>query len=119
MTPAAHEAYETMKRIHLESMSPAQHPASAQQPLKRACEDFEAIFVQYLFKSMRQSVDRVTDDSEGSTRELHESMLDEAVAAELSRSGGLGLGKLLYEQLCARGTSTHHASQRSAQWAER
>jgi peptidoglycan hydrolase FlgJ len=73
------------------------------QKLKKACEDFEAIMVTYLFKSMRETSMRSEPEGEGeefaSGKGLYESMMDEAVAGELSHSQGLGLAKLLYKQL--------------------
>jgi peptidoglycan hydrolase FlgJ len=71
------------------------------QKLKKACEDFEAIMVTYLFKSMRESTLKAETETEefGSGKGLYEGMMDETLANQLSHHQGLGLAKLLYQQL--------------------
>ncbi len=69
------------------------------QRLKETCEDFEAVLTGYLFRSMRQSVGKEESETEGLAEGFYYEMLDQAVARELSRRPGLGLAKLLYEQL--------------------
>ncbi len=73
--------------------------ASEQKKLKSACEEFEAVLTNILFKSMRETIPKANADGEANAMGLYESMLDESVAQELSHGPGLGLGKLLYQQL--------------------
>jgi|WetSurMetagenome_2_1015567.scaffolds.fasta_scaffold10155_6 peptidoglycan hydrolase FlgJ len=71
-----------------------------EKKLKKACADFEAIFVFQLLKTMRQSVPRngILKPSQG--RETYEMMLDQKIAEELAHKGeGLGLQKMLYNQI--------------------
>ena len=70
-----------------------------QQKLKKACEDFEAIMITYLFKSMRQTSLKTETEEFGSCKDLFEGMMDETLATQLSHQQGLGLARLLYEQL--------------------
>ncbi len=65
--------------------------------LKKACRDFESLFVAYLLKTMKASIPKAEEPSQA--KEIYEAMLDEAIAREISLSKGLGLGDLLYEQL--------------------
>lgn len=67
--------------------------------LKKACADFESLFLNYMLKSMRSSGSEggFIDQSEES--KLFQSMFDENLAKEISSSGGLGLGDILLEQL--------------------
>ncbi len=69
------------------------------QKLKQACAEFESLFLNYLLKSMRASVPEggLIDQSEES--KMFKAMLDEKLADEISASGGLGLGQVLYQQL--------------------
>jgi Rod binding domain-containing protein len=70
------------------------------QKLKKACEDFEAIMVTYLFKSMRETALKAdSEDFGGGGKDLYEGMMDETLATQLSHQGELGLAKLLYQQL--------------------
>lgn len=67
--------------------------------LKKACEDFETIMTTYLLKSMNETVMRTESEAFGSGRDLYEGMMVETVAGQLSHSQGIGLAKLLYQQL--------------------
>jgi peptidoglycan hydrolase FlgJ len=71
------------------------------EKLKKACEDFEAIMVTYLFKSMRETALRAEPESDefGSSRGLYEGMMDETLANQLSHQEGMGLARILYHQL--------------------
>jgi flagellar protein FlgJ len=67
------------------------------QRLRETCEEFEAIMMQYLLKSMRQTVDRAEEPDQA--REIYEAMLDEHLAREISRNQSNGLAATLYQQL--------------------
>ncbi len=79
----------------------AQKAAIEKSKLKGACEDFEAVLTNILFKSMRETIAKAGIEAHDNAMELYESMLDETVAKELSHGPGLGLGKLLYQQLAS------------------
>ncbi len=67
--------------------------------LKKACADFESIFIDYIFKSMRKSVPQ--NGLFGNTQEqkVYKSMADQAMSESIARGKGMGLGDLLYNQL--------------------
>lgn len=65
--------------------------------LKDACEQFEAIFMQYLLKSMRQTVARAEDPEQA--QEVYEAMMDESLAKEIAGHQSNGLAAMLYKQL--------------------
>jgi len=75
------------------------------QKLKQACAEFESLFLNYLLKSMRASVPEggLIDQSEES--KMFKAMLDEKLADEISASGGVGLGEILYQKLKAQSIS--------------
>jgi peptidoglycan hydrolase FlgJ len=88
-----------MKLASTNEMNVASNTEVQQKKLKKACEDFEAIMVTYLLKSMRQT-SMVTETGDfGSCKDLYEGMMDETLATQLSHQQGLGLARLLYEQL--------------------
>ncbi|UTV27041.1 flagellar assembly peptidoglycan hydrolase FlgJ [Photobacterium atrarenae] len=68
--------------------------------LRGAAQQFEALFTQMLFKSMRQANEAFESDlmSSNSTK-FFEQMRDEQMASELSSTGSLGLADLIVEQL--------------------
>ena len=63
--------------------------------LREACEEFEALFVSMLFRSMRSTVPREGLLSGGSAGEIFDSMWAEEVGRAVARSGPLGIGKML------------------------
>ena len=67
--------------------------------LKKACADFESIFIYYILKSMRRSFpqDGLFDNSQ--EQKVYKSMADQAMSENIARGRGMGLGKLLYNQL--------------------
>ncbi len=88
-----------MKIASTDESSTVSNQEVQQKRLRKACEDFEAIMIDYLFKSMRQTSWKTDTEEFGSSRDLYEGMMDETLASQLSHQQGLGLAKLLYEQL--------------------
>jgi len=70
-----------------------------QQKLKKACADFESLFLNYMLKSMRSSVPAGGIAGQSEEGKMFQSMFDENLANEISSSGGLGLGEILLKQL--------------------
>lgn len=76
--------------------------AGAQQraKLKKATQDFEAIFLGLMLKQMRQSTageNALFGNS--SEAKLYQEMLDEVTAKQMSQTGAFGMGNLLYKKL--------------------
>jgi len=73
--------------------------AQAVQKLEKVSRDFESIFLGYLLKTMRDTVPK--SDFFGHTREqeIFGSMRDEEMAKGMSKAGGIGLAKMMVEQL--------------------
>lgn len=71
------------------------------QKIKKACKDFESIFAYYLLKTMRQTVPKGSNSlSNFAGKDTYTMIMDQKLAEELSNKGnGLGLQKMLYEQL--------------------
>ncbi|RKD21959.1 flagellar protein FlgJ [Caminicella sporogenes DSM 14501] len=69
------------------------------EALKSACKQFEAIFVNMLLKNMRKTVVEGGFIKKSHAREIFEGMLDEEIAKEVSKGQGIGLAKIMYEQL--------------------
>jgi flagellar protein FlgJ len=91
-----------IENIYANTISQGQTNDLRQEKLKKACADFESLFLNYMLKSMRSSVpqDGITNKSEES--KMFTSMFDENMANEIASSGGLGLGDILWRQLSAR-----------------
>jgi len=67
--------------------------------LKRACQQFESLFLQHLLKVMRESVHKTRLLDGGRGEELYRSVLDQEVAMRMASAGGIGLAKILYDRL--------------------
>lgn len=65
--------------------------------LKKACEQFEAVFAKKLLGEMRKGVQETPlGDSAGS--EIYRDMMDQALADAMASQGALGISKMLYKQ---------------------
>ncbi len=68
--------------------------------LRKACRDFESLFLFNLFKKMRQTIPSSGMFPSAPGKETFQMMFDQKVAEDLSGRGeGIGLQKMLYEQL--------------------
>ncbi len=71
-----------------------------QHRLDKACADFEALFVQQLFKAMRATVPESPFLGRGPAEDLYTSLLDQQVAQEMAQGGGrLGLADQIRNKL--------------------
>jgi len=72
---------------------------SEETKLREAANDFEAIFVQQMLKTMRKTSleSNFIQKSEG--EKYFRSVLDEHYAQIAAKSGSLGLGEMIYKQL--------------------
>jgi flagellar protein FlgJ len=80
--------------------APAPAPASPEEiRLRKAAQQLEGVFVQQLFKAMRETVpsDGILDGGTG--EEMFTGMMDEHIAAELPGKWEHGLGAAVYRQL--------------------
>jgi len=72
---------------------------SSKQALKMACQEFEALFLEYLLSTMRKSIPKSGLLGNSQEEEMYTSLFDQELCVKLSQQKGLGLGDLLYSQL--------------------
>lgn len=70
-----------------------------EKELKKACNDFEGIILSLMYKQMRATVPKSELIPSDSGSDIFQSMLDDKLVEEASKSGGMGLGGILYKQL--------------------
>lgn len=70
-----------------------------EKKLHKACEEFEAIILQKLFSSMRDTLPEGGIYKDNYARDMFQSMHDKSLAQELAHSEGTGLGEMLFKQL--------------------
>ena len=81
---------------------PQKRPVSGEidKKLMKACQDFEAIFVSYLFKTMRSGSEEnegLLGDGVGGT--FFRDMFEAEVAQKISEGRGIGLAEILYRDM--------------------
>lgn len=67
--------------------------------LKKSCQDFEAIFIQSMFKAMRKTIPDGGMFEKDTAHEIYQDMLDSEVASEISRRQSMGLAEQMYRQM--------------------
>jgi peptidoglycan hydrolase FlgJ len=83
-----------------EKKTSALSSAAQDKKLRQACADFESIFFSNLFKEMRRTIPQSGLLPPSPGKDMYQMMLDQKIAEDLSKRGeGMGLQKLLYEQL--------------------
>jgi len=69
--------------------------------LRETCEEFEAVMVQLMFKTMRSSeVDSGLIEKDAAS-DVYRDLFDGEVARELAHKQSMGLGHMIYQQLSA------------------
>ena len=77
-------------------------PAAAGQTdpqLQVACRDMESLFLSYLLKEMRATINKSGFISGGKAEEIFTSLLDVEISKKMSDAGGIGLSSILLKQL--------------------
>jgi murein DD-endopeptidase MepM/ murein hydrolase activator NlpD len=69
------------------------------QELKSTTQQFEALFVGYLMKVMRSTVDEADPSATSFGKDIYTEMFDSEIATNISQTQSLGIGDLLYHQL--------------------
>ncbi len=67
-----------------------------QDPLFKACQEFESLFINEIFKSMRRTIPRDTLLETGMAEDIFQGMMDEEMAKEAARKNSFGLATMLY-----------------------
>ena len=67
--------------------------------LRQVANDFEAIFIQQMMKTMRKTLLESDFIKKSEGEKLFRSMLDEQYAILSAKSGRLGLGEMIFQQL--------------------
>lgn len=69
------------------------------EKLKKACTEFEALFVQEMLKFMRQTVPKSGLGGLGGGKEVYQSLMDQELSKTLAKKGGLRIGEMVYRQM--------------------
>lgn len=94
---ASGRAEEAARRV--EAGRAASGGAAKPEGLEEAVASFEALFLHHLLRTMRKTVPKGGLIDMGFAGETYLDMLDEALAEEMAKAGGIGLRNLLLDQL--------------------
>ena len=75
---------------------------SSDDELLAVCKEFEAYFVEQMFKAMQKMVPESSEEMSSSTRQLqdyYKEQMTQSFAKQSTESGGLGIAQMLYEQM--------------------
>ena len=80
----------------------AEASSTPNKAINEVAMQFEALFVQQMMKSMRNAVPK-SDLMQSDHLETYQSMADQQMALNLSQQGGIGLARMLVEQMQTKG----------------
>jgi len=83
--------------------------ASVDSKKWKAAQDFEAMFIHQMLKSMRNTVPK--DEEMSSGRRIFTEMLDEQIANTASRTGHFGLAQIIYKELAGKEAPEAYSAQ--------
>ncbi len=79
-----------------------------EKKLRKACHDFEALMLKQMLTTMRKSIPKDGILQGGYSSDMYQSMHDDALAQEMAKGRGMGLGDSLYRQLSSGPQSIVH-----------
>ena len=79
--------------------------------LREACQEFEATFINMLFKEMRKTVG--SSDS-NFAMDTYQQLFDEEIANSAAKGNGIGIADMMYNQLAAKLNNTYKSTKEEA-----
>ncbi len=102
LSTASSQLYNSKTKIEQKSFDEALKRAKASgndEELKHACEELESVFLNIMLSQMRKTIPEGSLVEKSNAIQTFEKMLDEEYAKGWSKSGGIGLADILFEQL--------------------
>ena len=85
----------------MESGGQASRPID-EEKLRKACTDFELIFLNQILQAMRQTVPHGGFLKEGPEKDIFQSLFDQELSRSLAQRKGMGLGEMMFRQMKGR-----------------
>lgn len=73
--------------------------SSSEYEMKMATQDFEAIFLNMVIRAMWKTIPESGMFEKNSVTNIYEDIIKSALSDGLAKDGGIGIGKMLYQQL--------------------
>jgi flagellar protein FlgJ len=87
------------RMLAAQALQTSSKAAGTDKQMKQTAQDFEAIFVQQVFKEMRRTIPEDSLLPRGQAEEIYADMRDMEAAKQLAGHGGIGLAEMLLEQM--------------------
>ena len=81
------------------SQTPKAHKGQNPEKLRAAAQQFEAVFIQQMYKEMRKTVPDDGLIQRGNADDIYSQMQDLEAAKRTAEQGGIGLADLMMQQL--------------------
>lgn len=75
------------------------------QRLKEAAAEFESLFIYYILRRMRATIPKSGFLGNSPQQKMYTSLLDQELSKQLAAGGGIGLSRMLIEQLAKENVS--------------
>lgn len=75
--------------------------------LAQAAVEFESLFLYFMLKSMRGTIERSDIFGDSRSIDMYQSILDDELARKAANAGGLGVAKMLLNQVSPKGTESY------------
>jgi murein DD-endopeptidase MepM/ murein hydrolase activator NlpD len=86
-----------------------------QEQLKDATQQFEGLFLGYLLKVMRSTIEVDKDDTSSLGKDIYTEMFDHEIALNIAKVRSLGIGEMMYRQLAGEVEQSSHSGNESDQ----
>lgn len=88
-----------IKGVLTESLAKVTAQDIKNEKLQKACAEFESLFINHLLKSMRSSVTENGFPGNSEESKIVRSMFDQKLADRIAENKGIGLSRILFENL--------------------
>lgn len=76
-----------------------EHNDKSSYEIKKAAQNFEAIFINMLIQSMWKTIPESGLFEKNSATNIYEGIIQSALSEEIAGKGGLGMAEMLYQQI--------------------
>lgn len=67
--------------------------------LEKASKEFESLLLNFMIREMRATVPESALFPQSMAEEIFTGMLDEKISAEMAQNGGIGISRMIFDQL--------------------
>lgn len=91
-----------MNRSLSDATSRTMRNGNSDEELKNATDQFESLLLNMMIREMRATVPESTFFPDSMAKKIYTGMLDEKTAENMTKSGGIGISRMLFDQLKAK-----------------